>query len=294
MLHFLIAGAIAMAVPQQTDTTLSVRPGGRLEVDNYAGSVTVRSWNRNDVRVQATHSARAEVEIDQTGNTVRIDAGGPSGPVTVRYTISVPKSFRVSVDGVDTDVDVEGIDGDINVETVEGDVTIRSINGRVQAESVSGFVTVDGVKGAVQVSATSESVRVSNVTGELQVEAVNGGISMTKIVSSHVMAETVNGSIVLGSTVEDGGAYSLSTTNGTITMAIPERTNASLEVSTFSGKLDTTLPLTMDKRKSGGSYSFRIGSGSARIEIEAFSGNVRLVRPDELRDTVPARKKKQD
>jgi DUF4097 and DUF4098 domain-containing protein YvlB len=292
MLHFLIAGAIAMAVPQQTDTTLSVRPGGRLEVDNYAGAVTVRSWNRSEVRVQATHSSRADVEIEQRGNTVSIDASGEHGPVSVRYTITVPKSFRISVDGVDTDVDVQGIDGDINVETVEGDVTIRTVTGRVQAESVSGYVTVDGVKGAVQVSATNESVRVSNVTGDLQVEAVNGGISMMNIVASRVEAETVNGSIMLGSTVEDGGAYSLSTTNGTITMAIPERTNASLEISTYSGKLDTTLPLTMDRRRSGGSYSFSIGTGSARIEIDAFSGNVRLVRPNELRDTLPERKKK--
>lgn len=284
MLHLILAGAIAMALPQQTDTTLSVRPGGRLEVDNYAGSVTVRSWARNGVRIQATHSSQTEVEIDRAGSTISVDASARGGsPAEVHYTISVPRSFRVSVDGVNTDIDVQGIDADISVQTVEGDVTVKGVIGRVTAESISGFVTVEGVRGRVNASATNQSMRLSNIVGDLDVEAVNGSITMLNIESSSVHAETTNGGIILGTTIRDGGSYSMSTTNGTLAMGIANGTNATLEVSTFSGKLDTSFPLTVDKRRSG-TYSFRLGSGGARISLEAFSGNVRLVRPEELKE----------
>lgn len=286
MLHLILAGALAVAMPQQTDTTISVRPGGRIEVDNYSGSVTIRPWSRNEVRIQASHSSRTEVEIDREGNTISVDASGPSGPVEVRYTINVPRSFRVSIDGVSTDIDVQGTEGEVNVSTVDGDVTVNSVNGRVNAESVSGFIRIDGVRGKVSASGTNQSVRLSNITGDVEVEAVNGSISLTGLQSSSVAAETVNGDILLNTTIEDGGSYELSTTNGNISMGVPEGANATIEVSTYSGKLETTLPIRTDRRK-GGEYSFRIGAGSARIEIDAFAGNVRLVRPSELRD-VPA------
>src|SRR6476469_2562258 len=106
MLQLIVAGAMAFAMAQQTDTTITVRPGGRLEVDNYSGSVTVRSWNRNEVRVRATHDSRAEVEIEHRGSTVSVDASGQNGePTSVNYTITVPRNFRVNVDGVNTSID---------------------------------------------------------------------------------------------------------------------------------------------------------------------------------------------
>jgi DUF4097 and DUF4098 domain-containing protein YvlB len=282
MMHLILAGALAVAM-QQTDTTIPARPGGRIEIDNHSGSVTVRAWTRNEVRIQASHDSRTEVEIDRSGSTISIDASGSSGPGDVRYTINVPRSFRVSVDGIGTDIDVSGTEGDIDLSTVDGDITVGNITGRVQAESVSGFIAISGVRGRVSASGTNEGLRLSNITGDLEVESVNGSISMMSIQSSSVTAETVNGDIVLGSSVNDGGSYSLSTTNGNIWMGVPEGTNATIDVSTYSGRLETSLPIRTDRRRSG-EYSFRIGSGSASIEIESFSGNVRLVRPAELRD----------
>ncbi|MEO5511890.1 MAG: DUF4097 family beta strand repeat-containing protein [Longimicrobiales bacterium] len=283
MLHILIAGALALAAPQQTDTTFAVRSGGRLEVDNYGGSVTVRTWGRNEIRVQATHAQRTEVEIDQTGSTVSIDASAWNGNPEVVYVINVPRSFRVSIDGINTDASVEDLDGDVMIETVEGDITVRNVTGRVAVESVSGFVRVEGVRGRVSASSTNESIRLSGIVGEIDVKAVNGSISMLDIQSSNVSAETVNGAIALRSTIRDGGNYALSTTNGEIVIAIPDGTNASFETSTFSGRVESTMSLTLDRRKSG-EQSFRIGNGSAHVALESFAGTVRLVKPAELKD----------
>ena len=291
MMHVILAGALALALPQQTDTTISARPGGRIEIDNYSGSVTIRPWNRNEVRIQASHSSRTEVDIDRSGSTISVDASGSNGPAEVRYTISVPKSFRVAIDGVSTDVDVSGLDGDVDASTVDGNVTVTTIAGRVNVESVSGLIRIEGVRGRVSASGTNQSLRLANISGDVDVEAVNGSISMTSIMSSNVSAETVNGDIVLGSTVRDGGSYQLATTNGNISMAMPEGANATVEVSTYSGKLVSSLPISTGRQRDG-EYSFRVGSGSASIEIEAFSGTVRIVRPAELKDIKVVNKQK--
>jgi hypothetical protein len=40
---------------QGTDTTVAVRPGARLNLDNFEGDVVVTTWSRSVIRVQATH-----------------------------------------------------------------------------------------------------------------------------------------------------------------------------------------------------------------------------------------------
>src|SRR4051812_26949440 len=142
MFQLIVAGAMAVSMAQQTDTTFAVRANGRLEVDNFAGSVTVRSWARNEMRIQATHSSRTEIEIDRSGSTVSVDASSDHGPSTVTYTITVPRSYRVAVDGVNSDMDIADVDGEVTASTVQGDVTVRGVNARVSAESISGDVIV--------------------------------------------------------------------------------------------------------------------------------------------------------
>ena len=67
----LLVASLGGATQQQFDTTFSVRSGSRIEVETFGGSITVRSWNRNDVRVQAQHGRRDLIEVDARGSSVR-------------------------------------------------------------------------------------------------------------------------------------------------------------------------------------------------------------------------------
>ncbi len=46
----------------KTDQTVDVTKGTRLVLTNNAGEVVVRSWDKDQVRIQATHSARESVD----------------------------------------------------------------------------------------------------------------------------------------------------------------------------------------------------------------------------------------
>ena len=78
MIRMFLLGALALS-PQQTDTTFAVRAGGTVDIENFSGRVTVRSWDQSRMRVRAQHSANVEIDIETEGSAVRIDASSWDG-----------------------------------------------------------------------------------------------------------------------------------------------------------------------------------------------------------------------
>lgn len=279
----LLAGLLAVAMTQQQfDTTFSVRSDSRIEVETFGGEIKVRSWNRNDVRVQAQHGRREVIEVDARGSSVRIEAEGHMGIARdVRFLLTVPRSAHIEASGVQTDIDIEGVTGNIDAETVQGN--IRVIGGsRLSLESVEGDLTISGARGAVQASTVNRGIRVSDVHGDLDLETVNGPIIVQKVQATSVDASTVNGRIVYDGTLRDGGHYSLATHNGAIWVVVPGNTNASVSVSTFNGELDTSFEIPrFESNARRRSYNFVLGNGKARLDLETFGGDINLRRPGE-------------
>ncbi|HET9439182.1 MAG TPA: DUF4097 family beta strand repeat-containing protein [Longimicrobiales bacterium] len=279
----LLAGLLAVAMTQQQfDTTFSVRSDSRIEVETFGGEIKVRSWNRNDVRVQAQHGRREVIEVDARGSSVRIEAEGHMGIARdVRFLLTVPRSAHIEASGVQTDIDIEGVTGNIDAETVQGN--IRVIGGsRLSLESVEGDLTISGARGAVQASTVNRGIRVSDVHGDLDLETVNGPIIVQKVQATSVDASTVNGRIVYDGTLRDGGHYSLATHNGAIWVVVPGSTNASVSVSTFNGELDTSFEIPrFESNARRRSYNFVLGNGKARLDLETFGGDINLRRPGE-------------
>lgn len=263
-----------------TDTTVAVRPGTRLEVHNMGGDIVVRTWGRNEVRIQAEHSSRDRVEVGYGGVVLKVSASGWRGaPRSVDYTITVPVAMDLNLGGVYTDVSVEGSTGRIAVETVQGDVTVRGGRSLVTLHSVDGDVQASGVVGRLEANSTNGEVKVDDAEGEVYVEGVNGDITLRGIRSDNVNVTTVNGDIVYRGTVQDEGTYRLSTHNGDVSMSVPAGANATVTVSTFSGDFESDFPVTLTGARQGKRFSFTIGSGRATMELESFQGSIRLVRP---------------
>ena len=82
----------SMMVLTPTDQTVNVAKGTKLDVNNFAGDVIIKVWDRDAVRVEVTHSDRESVDIKQGDQTVTIRSrstrGGP--PRSLDYAISVP------------------------------------------------------------------------------------------------------------------------------------------------------------------------------------------------------------
>lgn len=273
---------LAVALHQGADTTLAVRKGQRLEVSVYAGSITVRTWNRDAIRVQADTRRKDHLDINADGSTVSVETSGKWGPAgSADVEITMPAWMAVELSGVETDLSVEGCKCTVHAETVRGDVTVKGGEGNVSVQSVEGSVTVTDVNGRVEAQSVNESVTVERVRGDLAVQTVNGDVSLEAITSSSVEASTVNGDIAYDGAIQNGGRYELSTHQGDIVLTMPENANATVSVNTFNGSFESDYPVTLTGKNQRQKFSFTIGSGSgsARVDLESFGGDIRLARP---------------
>lgn len=278
MLFTLAAGLVLAAAP--LDTTVVAQRGQRLHVNAYGGEVTVGTWNRNAVRLEANESGRSRVELLTSGTSVNIRTHGRHGPASdISLRITVPVWMPLSLSGVNTDARVAGIRAPISVETVEGEIDVTGGDGLISLRSVQGSVSLRGAKGRISVNSVNEDVLVANSSGEVMAETVNGEITLEAVDAGTVDANTINGDITYAGPIRSGGRYSLSTHNGDVLLTVPEGVSANVAVSTFNGEFESEFPVPLSGTRKGKGFSFVLGSGSAQVTLESFQGTIQMVRP---------------
>jgi len=271
------AVAAALAFSPHTDTTLTVTPETRLVIENFAGEVTVGTWSRNAVRIEADHSSRSVVEIERDGSTVSIKPHGKWGaPSSVDFRITMPPNVALEITGVYTDVAIEGTRAEVAVETVRGDVSLTGGSGNIALKSVEGDITLEKSRGRAELSSVNAGVTVKGHDGELMAETVNGEIVLEDIRGATVEASTVNGDVLYDGEMLASGRYRFATHNGDITVALSAQPNVSVSVSTYSGEFDSSFPVKVTSSRRNRRMRFTLGSGAAELELESFQGAIRL------------------
>src|SRR2546425_11771790 len=181
-----LAPLAALALAQQTDTTVPVRAGARLEVHNFGGEIAVKTWNRNAVRVVADHSSRDRISVDASDQLVRVKTEpGRRGPTQIDYAVTVPAWMALNLSGVYTDIKVDGAQNEITAETVQGEVTGLGGAGDVSLKSVMGAGTLGKARGRIDLSSVNEEIRATEVSGDITAETVNGGVTLIQIESAN-------------------------------------------------------------------------------------------------------------
>jgi hypothetical protein len=270
--------ALLMAT-QQTDTTVSVGANASVNVNDFAGSIAVKTWDKNSVRVVAHHSRRDRVIVSSDDGTVRVRTSGTVGPsFTVDIELTVPATAALKLEGTYTDITVDGARGKVDAKTVQGDVKVNGGAEWVNLYSVEGVVVLANAKGKVTVKAVNKSAKLTNISGTVYVEGINGGVTLDKIDSDDVDVTTVNGAIIYDGAIKDKGQYRFGSHNGRVSVAIPDGANASVSTVTYSGsfKADMVTTASVETGANKRRRSFRLGTGSATIEIESFQGSIRL------------------
>ena len=279
-----LATLASLALAQETDTTFAVQPGARLDVNNFGGEIAVRAWNENRVRIRASHSSRDRIDVSFGATTISVRSEGRRGPSQmVEYEISVPAWMALNLSGTYTDIIVAGTQAAVAAETVEGDITLDGGSGTVTLKSVEGGVTVTGTHGNVDANSVEGEIHITGASGEIVAETVDGDIVLENIQSSSVDANTVDGDITYDGPIRDNGRYRFATHDGDLAVSVQEQANVSVAVATFDGDFNACFPVQVTGQRKH-RFSFTIGTGSARLELESFSGDIKLCRPGQLHD----------
>lgn len=271
---------VAAAASAQSRTDFEFRrelaAGKRFHLHNIIGDVQVTGGAGRTVQVTATRKAGRHgdpedviietVELsDGVALCVRYPGTGERGNTGERGAGKNPCSTRGSWNNNernDTQISftVRVPAGLIlRLGTVSGDLIANNLDGELDLTSVSGDVRLDGGRGQA-----------------ISLETVSGDVDLLAIRAPEVSGHTVSGEVTFRGPVLDGGSYDFSTTSGDITVGLPERPNATLSAATFSGRFSSDIGTTQQSGRNRRRHSATWGSGSARLDLESLSGDIRI------------------
>jgi DUF4097 and DUF4098 domain-containing protein YvlB len=251
MRHILIAVALgALATPafgqsrfdetEKISRTIAFQPGGTLRLRTFSGRVTITGSDRNEVVVDAVRRG-SRSRLDRIKLDIHTD-GSTLVINTNRREYSWWDSMRNNV--VETDLDIS---------------VPRRTN--LDLNTFSAPITVERVEGSARVHGFSSRIHLSDVSGP-------------------VVAHTFSGPVEIAtSNWPDRQSISVDTFSGNIELHVPENARGRVTFNSFSGRLNSEMPLTLHS-SSRRNLSAELGDGGdgSSMRFKTFSGSVRIDR----------------
>ena len=167
------------------------------------------------------------------------------------------------------------------------DVKVEAENGRIRADGPSSlrrrswsvsFEVWAPRRTDLRIETHNGGISVEDFEARLDLSAVNGGIALRGL-SGDVRGETTNGPIDadLDGDRWRGTGLDLRTTNGPVTLEIPEGYSARLETGTTNGGMRIDFPITL-QGSIGRRISTQLGSGGPLIRAFTTNGPVVISR----------------
>ena len=265
-----------------------VYPGDRVRYEGMRGTTQLNV--RDDGTFWGGRNGRE-------GRRVEVSNRGGGLEASADLEISVPRGKRILVALAAGSIDARNVDGDLHLDTGSGDITARGASGSLNLDTGSGNVTVDGADGDVSIDTGSGNVEARSIRGpELSVDTGSGDVVVAGVEAEEVEVDTGSGSVTLqglragrigvdtGSgevvveTIAGSASIHVDTGSGDVTVRVPADYAGDVQLETSSGRMATELPITL-LRRSEDEIVGRIGDGgSARIEVDTGSGDIRIHR----------------
>jgi DUF4097 and DUF4098 domain-containing protein YvlB len=288
------AAAASAATP--IDQKRPLAADGRIRVSNISGRIVVSTWDKPQVHITGSLGEGVEkLAIEGDEKYLRIEVRYPEHQggffgfgkrVNIEPSIVqvlVPRGASVALEAVSADVEVAGVHGKrLEIDAVSGNVKV--------SDSTPGTARFENVRGDLDLLLNSPTVNADTVsgdltlrgalTGEVEVESVSGNIIVASTRLRRLEASTVSGDADLRVGIDAGGSLSADSVSGTINIVLPKGSGAKLRAETFSGDIRSPVGhVDEEEHGPGKSLEARIGDGRADIDLESFSGDIRVSMP---------------
>ena len=233
--------ALATAAAKETERverTVPMQSGGTLTLKNFSGRVEITGESRSDVSIVAIRKATRD-RLDRIKLDIQSDG----------------KSVVIEANKRDKGWD----ERDENV--VETDFTIKvPQNANLDLKVFSSPVQITGVTGTHKVHGFSSDLRLDKITGPVE-------------------AETFSGQIYLAPAAwQTGQSVSAKTFSGDIEVRLPEQAAGTVEFDSFSGDVDSAVPLTLQSKSKRKMRASLNDASGGELTFKTFSGDVRLMK----------------
>ena len=263
-------GFVALTAPAAASETVKktlhgtypIAAGGSFALENVNGAVTLESWDRKDIAVEAIKAIksgsreRAQMYLDQL--KVVVDTQPNRVKIVVRYPRSTNNLF-----------------GWLFGSSAKGWVDFKIKVPReldLDVENVNGSIVLSGVRGDLKIATVNGAVTVARASGKIDVETVNGGLDIREAFGE-ISASTVNGGIS-ASFSDVSGSANFSSINGGIDLTLPRTSRATFDFETLNGRVISDLPT--DPPASKHRLDGRLNGGGARIHASTTNGSIEV------------------
>jgi len=262
------------------------------------GNLKVTGWERNEIRAFVGNGSKVSFKVQQksrqNNNPVWVMVTG-FDPTDVKgkspeeclsgeeIELDVPRGATVNVKGRTTETKIEAV-RKADVKSVGGDITLNNIEQGIVAATYEGDVTVENSGGAITLESGNGNIVAFDVApseiGDIfKAKTSSGAITLQRIEHRQTEINSNSGSIKFIGEFQSGGQYTFGTMNGTISLAIPEKSSCKIIASYGYGRFNSELKfniITENNSSKTQSIVASIGSGDASVNLTTFSGAIRI------------------
>ncbi|WP_280771326.1 DUF4097 family beta strand repeat-containing protein [Salipaludibacillus daqingensis] len=245
-------------------------PNARLRIEgtdeeqvSLSGTVKANKNSESEVEKLFNKSRKVETKGNEFQYIVeRTDSSWFfwSNNVNVEFVISIPRDRLVDVKITNGSVDVLNVDEDVDVKTTNGRVTIESVEGNVDVRNTNGIVSLRDIAGEVEAITTNGRVSATNLASDVSLKTTNGAVE--------VESNQVNGD------------WDLETTNGNVTLRIPQDSDVFFQGKTTNGSVDGDLDWVREDEdnflKMNNEGSATHNAGTYKMEAKGTNGSIRV------------------
>ncbi|HME57330.1 MAG TPA: DUF4097 family beta strand repeat-containing protein [Terracidiphilus sp.] len=265
----------------------------RLTVSGSSVLLKSESNSSGMVNMTVTVPRTAKVTVNNNRGDVSASGLGAGITVTARGDVqlnSIAGSVEAHFPHGHHDFSAHDIQGDVTVDGDLSNITISEIKGKVSqsGEILFGDAHIENVSGQVHLHTSRTDVEVAELPGDLTLDPndlrVNQAKGQVRVVThskdidlnqiyGDSYVKTSNGHIV----IEPAGVYAVDANNekGDIEVSLPPNASATVNARSHNGEIvsDYPIPATEGENKQA---TFTIGSGTARIVLNASNGDVHI------------------
>lgn len=283
----LLLSSLAIA-GKSVSETLKVQPNGTVLISLERGSVKVSTWAKNQVSVEGELDDAIEEFVFKTDGDETVimvenkhryyDKYWSSGSSDL--VIRVPSGSQVTGQGVSSDFQVDGVEGGLKIGTVSGEIEVDSSSDNITLETVSGNIDINDSWGKMKLSSVSGDIDADGKALFFDAQTVSGDIDGVIGKTELIDVNSVSGDIDLVFEMSRDARLDAETVSGDLNFTFNNKNlDADFEVDTGpGGDIDNALSNSKAEKSFIGSEKirFKLGSGSANIDISTMSGSVSL------------------
>jgi DUF4097 and DUF4098 domain-containing protein YvlB len=220
--------------------TVALETGGTVRLKSFSGRVTITAADRRDVAIEAVRRGPRD-RLD----AIKLDIHTEGSNVVVEANHRERSWYEFS--------------GRNNVVETDFDIQVPR-HANLDISVFSAPVTVSGVEGAQKIHSFSARLETTGAAGSIEAHSFSGAIAIRE---PHWQPEQ---------------RIDVNTFSGNVELEVPASAQADVVFNSFSGHLNSDLPLTFNSssRRSVRATLGTRGSGAGELRVKTFSGSLKI------------------